>query len=165
MINTDTASYTASPTSFTIAAPVQQTPRARIGLTSRIAARVFAHYLDRQLAAECPPRPGTALSAHAARLESGRERDRVATWLQTLLARALSPERPSPGYVHPNYSAIVEERAIVRRIISLLADRTRPVNAPGVARLRILLSDGTGPLYRGERSGLIEELHVINATI
>jgi hypothetical protein len=47
----------------------------------------------------------------------------------------------------------------------LLLHSPRPVRARGVARLRLLLSDGTGPLYRSGRGSLAAELRGVLAAL
>lgn len=136
-----------------------------VGLTSRVIARFRAHRYDLQLAADVTPEAGSALAAHAARLHSRKQRDHVASWVQNLLAASLSPRQSvllEP--VQANHPPVAEALVAFHRIMARLND-TRPVSARGMARLRLLLRDGTGPCYRGGRGNLTEELHTIIAAL
>ncbi|MGD9619988.1 MAG: hypothetical protein AB7G47_06820 [Mycolicibacterium sp.] len=173
MIHTDTVYFTVPATYFATAGSARQRTRHRgdrAGLLARAAARVLSPRLDRQLAAGCPATAGALLGAHAARLGSSAERHNLASSLRLMLCRALTPghsspsmqyARPAYALLQPNYAAIVAAQATVRRIIALLTDSNRPIKPRAIARLRILLCDGTGPLYQGSRESLVEELHVI----
>lgn len=164
MTRTDAVFFTVPATLFMIPTPAHETTqRARAGLPRRAAARLFAQSLDRQLTASSPPRAGALLNAHAARLTSSRERERLATWVDMLLSRALTPDRSSVtiGFIRPNYAPIADAQESMRRIIALLTDTSRPIGPRGVARLRRLLCDATGPLYWTGRGSAMEELHLI----
>ncbi len=49
--------------------------------------------------------------------------------------------------------------------ITLLLHSPRPVRARGMARLRMLLSDGRGPMYRNGRGSLAAELRGVLAAL
>ena len=49
--------------------------------------------------------------------------------------------------------------------VTLVLHSPRPVRARGMARLRLLLSDGAGPLYRPGSGSLIAELRGVLAAL
>lgn len=126
-------------------------------LEDRLIARMLAPWLDRELA----ERGGRGLSeAHAAReeqLASGRTRRSVARTLDRLIERAENSPRASTAIRSllagsPPCPDQVREAA---PLIALLAARLRsgePLDACGVARLKTLLADRSGPCYVGGRS-------------
>lgn len=86
-----------------------------------------------------------------ARLTSIAEREALARSLRQALAD-LHRDRPAFSShipVHPQRLAICRD---VVDDITLRLHAPQPVRARGMARLRILLSDGTGPLYRSGRA-------------
>jgi hypothetical protein len=109
----------------------------------RIRARMYAARLDRQIeAGACGATP--ALAAHIERITSRTERDKLAAALRVTRAA------PSGGLVFhvPVHAAAVRAAAgSIDEVIDRLRGRS-PVGARGMARLRILLADGGGPLYR-----------------
>jgi hypothetical protein len=121
-------------------------------LTARFRAWLKAATYDRQLAVGVPAQAGTALAAHERRLTSQAEREAVARALRRALHdvrddAVLSSRMPLN---RPNLEAaedLIDD-------ITLRLHSPRPVNARGVARLRQILSDGTGPLYRYGRGDL-----------
>lgn len=131
-----------------------------ISLASRVTARLFAARFDHQLAACAAPEAGSPAAAHAARLASRPERDRLADWLRTLLTAVRTAPRPALIRVPPNYGPVIDAQAAIDHIIDLLTD-TRPVDIGGMARLRILLADGAGPVYLGGWGNLQEELNAV----
>lgn len=123
----------------------------RPSTAARLAARFRAGRLDRLVAVGVPARAGSAQSAHEWRLMSTAEREAIARSLRTSVANAggvgLSSRIPLHG---PNIAAAADViDAVTSRLHSPL-----PVRARGMARLRLVLSDGTGPLYRCGRGDL-----------
>jgi hypothetical protein len=127
----------------------------RPSLVARVTARLRAYHLDRQLAVGVPAPAGSALAVHQARLTSAAEREAIARTLRQALydVRAggapLSPRIP----VHPINVAAAGD---LIDTITLRLHSPRPVSARGMARLRVVLSDGCGPMYqcgRGDLSG------------
>ncbi|MGD9619137.1 MAG: hypothetical protein AB7G47_02815 [Mycolicibacterium sp.] len=134
------------------------------GLFMRVAARLLSDRLDRQLAAGCPATAGALLDAHATRLGSLAARDDLADSMRRLLCRAFTKGPsgwPNCQVAQPKYASIAAAHETVRRSIALLIDRQRPINPRAIARLRILLTNGAGPLYHGGRGSLVKELHAI----
>ena len=126
---------------------------ARPTLRARLAARLMAGRLDRMVAVGVPAAPGSALAAHYARLASPGERQAVARALRRMVKDAVEPgplmSSRIPLHV-PNLTAAGE---LIDTIIVRLQSRG-PVAARGLARLRVLLSDGSGPLFRYGRGDL-----------
>lgn len=169
MINTDVV-YFAVPSNYFAAAgaaPQAVEHGGRASLIVRAAARLMSSRLDRQLAAGYPATAGALLGAHADRLSSRTERDHLASTMRLMLCWALTPGHRAQATaankpaIAPKYASIAAAQPTVRRIIALLTDLRRPINPRAIARLRILFSDGAGPLYQGGRASLVEELHVI----
>jgi len=103
--------------------------------------------LDQQLAEGFGPDPLEDRALRARQLTSPRARRRLA---RSLRARVKDAERPAA----PRLSAAVplSRRAVRSWRESLLGlaerlERPDPVNPCGVARVLVLLTDGTGPLY------------------
>jgi hypothetical protein len=120
-------------------------------LGSRLRARLFAGRLDREAEVGLVPLPGSSLAVHLARLASADERETLANDLRHVLAD-LHPER------------LIACRGVIDDITALLRS-PRPMRARGMARLRILLSDGTGPLYRNDRGSLAAALRGVLAAL
>jgi hypothetical protein len=109
-------------------------------------ARVAASRLDRQLADRVRPEVSDVMFAHASRIVSpsscaslARSVRRVVTIAET--SRGISNRAPL------RRDAIL----FAREAMLELADRLEqpgPLRAEGVAQIRVLLGDGSGPLYR-----------------
>lgn len=136
------------------------------GLVGQITARLTAYRCDRQLVAGVVAEAGSALAAHAARLVSSNERTRLTNSMKELLARANSNRMSARmmRQIEPNYGPVANAQALIGSVIDRLAD-ARPVSAAGVARLRVLISDGVGPLYLGGGGNLTEELQTVMAEL
>ena len=105
----------------------------RPSLTSRLAARLRAGRLDRLVAVGAPAAAGSVLAAHEAP--------------QSLHGILLSSRPP----LHtPNINGAED----LIDTITLRLHSPRPVSARGMARLRQILADGAGPLYRFGRGDL-----------
>jgi hypothetical protein len=128
-----------------------ETTRASVG--TRLVARLRAGKFDRMLAVGVPAPAGSALAVHAARLTSADEREAIAGALRRSVEEARNPDARLSSRVPLNVPNIV---AAENRIdeVTLRLHSPRPVTARGVARLRLLLSDGTGPMYRYGRGDL-----------
>jgi hypothetical protein len=120
------------------------TPR-RIRVSDRLCARLRATRLDAALARGVAPESSPALALRAEALIGP-----VARQLGSNLRRiVLSAQRPLSGPI----IVVPISRALVRETeseLSALAERLLdggPVDARGVATVRILLCDGRGPLY------------------
>lgn len=128
-------------------------PIPRPSMTSRLAARLRASRLDRLIAVGVPAPAGSAQAAHEARLVSTAEREAIARSLRTAVAdargRGLLLSSRVPLNV-PNITAAAE----MIDAVTLRLHSPRPVSARGMARLRQILGDGTGPMYRYGRGDL-----------
>jgi hypothetical protein len=118
----------------------------RSGAAARVRARVHARQLDCALAQGISPDSSACLSVRAHDLIGSRARSMLAQTLRRLVEDAGRPVRPM-------HFAVPICRAKVwrsRHTIQELADRllgSEPLDASGVAQLRLLLSDGAGPVY------------------
>ena len=128
-----------------------EAPRAPFG--TRLAARLLAGRFDRMLAVGVPAPAGSALALHAARLTSADEREAIAHTLRRTLGEARNREAPLSSRVPLNIPNIAAAEDRIDEV-TLRLHSPRPVSARGVARLRVLLSDGAGPMYRYGRGDL-----------
>jgi hypothetical protein len=119
-----------------------------------VTARVRAHTFDHLLAVGVVPEAGSALAAHRARVTSAQEREAIARSLRQALCDARSGTVFSSRLpLHSRNIAAAED--LIDRI-TLRLHSPRPVDARGMARLRRVLSDGSGPLYwygKGDLAG------------
>jgi hypothetical protein len=129
----------------------------RPSLTARLQARTFAAKYDRQVAAGVVPQPGTPLAAHVARLTSVKERENVARAFRRVLQGG-PQARAAVQLRIPMFSNRISDCRDVIDDITLRLHSPRPVSATGMAKLRMLLSDGTGPLYFQGHGILSDEL-------
>lgn len=120
---------------------------------ARMAARLRATKFDRLAAVGGGAPAGGAYAAHCARLTSTAEREAVARSLRRIVrdARGRGPLMSSRVPLHTSNIAAAED---LIDEITLRLHSPRPVGARGMARLRLLLADGTGPLYRYGRGDL-----------
>ena len=120
--------------------------RDRLPLSASLVARLRASALDNQLAEGVEPWRSPAHAARSLRLTSPRRRRAVARSLERLLEDV---ERRPPvvsAVVRPCREQVLEARPLIVAVASLLRS-TRPVDARGVARVVVLLTDGGGPCY------------------
>ena len=157
MSNTDAL----SPTRFAIIGSRSPRPRA-----VRLLAHLRALWLDRQLAAGVVPWHSKVHAVRSLQLTSDRSRRALARSLEHLIEHAeMSRSQLGGG------SAVVipcrEQVREARPVILATAARLRasaPVDARGMARLRLLLTDGTGPCYTpsGRPDALAVELQTVD---
>lgn len=125
----------------------------RPSMAARLIARFRAGRLDRLIAVGVPAPVGSAQAAHEERLTSTAEREAIAWSLRRAVddarGRGVLMSSRLPLHV-PNITAAAD----VITAVTLRLHSPRPVNARGMARLRQILSDGTGPLYRYGRGDL-----------
>jgi hypothetical protein len=133
-------------------------------LATRWRARFLAARLDRDLEAGILPEPGSALALHMARVTSVEERQALARSLRHAVSDPCDTGRVVPMRV-PFHAQRVAACQDVIDDITLLLHSPRPVRARGMARLRTLLSDGRGPLYRNGRGSLAAELRGVLAAL
>ena len=125
----------------------------RPSLAARLTARLRAHQFDRQLAVGVPAPAGSALAVHQARLTSVAEREAVARTLR----RAVHDARRAAPRCRRGFRCIPTNIRAAEDLIDAITLRLhspRPVSARGMARLRVVLADGCGPMYRFGRGDL-----------
>lgn len=126
---------------------------ARVPLGARVKARLFADKYDRMLAVGVPAPAGSALAVHAARLTSADEREAIAGSLRRTVDDARNRDALVSSRVQLNMPNITAAQDRIDQV-TLRLHSPRPVTPRGVARLRVLLADGTGPMYRYGRGDL-----------
>jgi hypothetical protein len=114
------------------------------GVLARAIAHVRGTTLDRKLAAGADPAGSPILAARIAQLTATSRRARIAEGIERITR---SPDRSHRRFeVVPSHAAVGVNR---ERLLELAAwlRRDRPLYARGIAALRLLLVDGTGPVY------------------
>ena len=112
----------------------------RVRVADRTLAHWFGRALDLQLAAGRPATRNRLRAVRAGMLVAPSARRRLAACWTNLISN------PGPRHAPVRWSEV----AAAHREIAELADALRvaqPVSARGVAIARLLLTDGTGPLY------------------
>ena len=125
----------------------------RPSLTARLVAILQAGRFDRMLAVGVPAPEGTALAAHETRLMSVDEREAIARSLRQAVHDAHNGGTPLCSRVPVHQANITAAEDVIDQI-TLRLHSPRPVNPRGMARLRLLLSDGGGPVYQFGRGDL-----------
>ncbi|BBY60789.1 hypothetical protein [Mycolicibacterium sarraceniae] len=146
------------------AAPATAGPQGDAALRTRLKARLLAGRLDREVEVGIVPLPGSSLAAHIARLTSSGEREALAGTLMQALAELRRDRRGFSPHIPVDPERLASCRDVIDDI-TLLLHSPRPVRARGMARLRLLLADGTGPLYRNGRGSLAAELRGVLAAL
>ena len=118
----------------------------RVRMRDRLLARIRVAALDAELAAGASPESSVVLALHAVHLCGPSQRRLLAGSLRRIAASADAPTRSrlkapvcGPAVRH----AGTELQAVIDRLVA-----AGPVSVRGVARVRCLLADGTGPIYR-----------------
>ncbi len=117
----------------------------RVRMRDRLLARLRASALDRELAGGASPESSIALALHAALLCGASQRRVLARSLTRIAAASEASARSrlrAPVCRPAVRGARAELDAVVDRLVA-----SGPVDVRGVARIRSLLADGTGPLY------------------
>lgn len=140
------------------------TEASRISVRDRATARLFAHRMDREIDRGAPVFAGTALASHAGRITSLDERIQLARSLRTALQLARNPERSLAVHVPVHRGATLANAELINEV-TLRLHAALPVRPRGMARLRLLLADGGGPLYRPTRGSLTAQLRGILAAL
>ena len=122
-----------------------------VHLTDRILAWLRAPGLDRRLADGAPPESSLDLAIEAERLTRPAERRVLAGSLERIVAGA-GRSKPDRAGVPVARAAVRSARSELESVAARLQS-SGPVNVRGVARVRVLLSDGMGPLYRAGDTG------------
>lgn len=125
---------------------------------TRFRARWCAHRLDMEIDRGARIRAGSLLAAHALQITSFDEREHLARSLRAVTRR------------HHRFSVPVDHEAVLSNAalidqVALRLHAVTPVRVRGMARLRLLLSDGRGPLYGPGRGSLAAELRGVLAAL
>jgi hypothetical protein len=118
----------------------------RVRWWDRLEARARASALDHELAAGASPDATVPLAVHAGRLCDPAQRRLLARSLTRIVAASDAPVQSrlkAPVCRHAVRQARPELAALAGRLSA-----SGPVAVHGLARVRTLLADGTGPLYR-----------------
>jgi hypothetical protein len=129
------------------------------GVTARVAARVLAGSLDAALIDGADPLSSRRLAARAALLTSRASRSALADGLDQLVAGATHPA--GRARLHAPHAPVQANAALLRELAGALRGPA-PLYAAGIARLRRLLTDGTGPMY-ASRDAITLELELLEA--
>ena len=125
----------------------------KVRLRDRIGARVRAIALERELAEGVPPETCPTLALRAQTLISPSARRSLAREIR----RVVSDARGGHAWLMARIPGHRQAILATADDLEVIADRLDegPAAAQGVARVRVLLTDGTGPLYfRGDTSHL-----------
>jgi hypothetical protein len=114
---------------------------------ARMVVSLLGSTLDAQLARGRPPESNRFLAARAQILVSPAGRRDLAQHWTSLLERVGETPPPRSPRVSLNRPAIARSEGKIREMLALLG-RPLPISARGAAAASMLLSDGTGPLYR-----------------
>jgi hypothetical protein len=136
----------------------------RPSIRAHVTARFFPRHLDSQLSVGAPRPAGSALDIHAARLESDDERHAIARALRNCVIDA-HHGRPFRAGRIPVHRRNVTDAEDVIDMITLRLHSPRHVSSTGMARLRLLLSDGCGPLYQWGHGDLGDRLRAAAAAL
>ena len=132
---------------------VRRDETSRIPYGTRVMARLLAAKFDRMLAVGVRPSEGSPLAVHAERLTSADEREDIASSLRRALHDAGNANAPVSSRVPLNAPNIIAAEDRIDQV-TLRLHSPRPVTPRGMARLRLLLADGAGPMYRYGRGDL-----------
>ena len=141
-----------------------EAPRSfRSQLAARLNARLHAPSLNRELASGIAPWRSPLHAARALQLTRERNRRGLARSLERLIEQAHQPRGQYRGaVVDPCREQVIEALPVLLGIASRLRSAD-PIDARGIARLTILLSDGSGPCYvRIRRNALTDALREIS---
>jgi hypothetical protein len=115
-------------------------------LTARVMAVLHQASLDRQLACGADPGARAQLQARAWHLTRTGMRCAMAQRLEQIVAEVDRPALPRIAAVPVCRDEVRAARSELLRVAALLRE-SHQVDAAGVALVRRLLSDGSGPLY------------------
>jgi hypothetical protein len=118
-------------------------------IRDRLVVRLDPRRLDRALASGTPPEASAPLALRAQQLTEPEERGSIARELRRIIRESRETRRPTLSRIVPNRARISAARDVLIRLAEML-EEPGPVAAGGVAQARILLTDGTGPLYNSE---------------
>ena len=118
----------------------------RARLRERLASRLGATWLDVELARGVPPEARAALALRAQTLGERRTRNALARSLRRILDDARQGSPPRRGQIATLRADVLAATDELERLIERLLE-PGIVAARGLAQVRVLLTDGGGPLY------------------
>jgi hypothetical protein len=118
----------------------------RTRLCTRVGTHLRSHHLDRALASGISPDSSAALSLRAQTLIGGRARATLAGYLRRLVSDAQRPFQPLSVGLPICRRKILRSRITLDALAERLVSRD-PLDVMGVAKVRMLLIDGCGPIY------------------
>jgi hypothetical protein len=131
----------------------------------RVLARIRATSLDRCLAAGENPATDRLLEARAHLIVARHGRLRLAHDWERLLVRARQPVVPRSPQLPVQAVTILAAEHHIRELVASIRRPVR-VDPRGIALARLLLTDGTGPLYSPRRSAdLVPALQAATANM
>jgi hypothetical protein len=132
--------------------------------SARLCARVLAGRYDRQIEGGVIPAPRSPLAVHCARLTSARERNGLIRTLRLVVHDADDRRGCLTARVPVRPAEVRRGADVIDAVCDRLGDPF-PVRARGVARLRILLADGRGPLFHAGSGTLTAALRGVLAAL
>jgi hypothetical protein len=120
-------------------------PLARVRVRDRFVARFQANRLDEMLASGVAPSTEPALAWRARILTGHATRDSLASEVRAVLRAAYAGNRHY-AQVAPRRAAVIDAGAELEAIVHRLMSRGE-VDPRGVAQVRLMLTDGSGPLH------------------
>ena len=132
----------------------------RVTMRDRVSARLHADRWDHALARGSSPEGSAPLALHAQALASASCRRELAASLSRILDAADGNHVPDWNALGPRHHSVhvLSVRREIEALVGLLL-APAPVSTRGVARVRLLLTDGGGPLYRRtDAAALADEL-------
>jgi len=132
----------------------------RVTLRDRLSARMHAERWDQALARGSSPEGSAPLALHAQALASEACRRELAAGLSRILEDAEGGRVPDWNALGPRHHSahVLCARREIEALVGLLL-APAPVSTRGVARVRLLVTDGGGPLYRRtDPTALADEL-------
>jgi hypothetical protein len=135
------------------------------GARARLESIVRGRSLDRQLALAVDPRSSEAIAYRAAKLTGSRTRTALAEGIDRILRSAHGPARALSSAIPPHRGEVAIAAPRLRQLRRILSTETS-VDAAGMARLQLLLTDPVSVLYRPAQSGaLSDEVEAIIASL
>ena len=131
----------------------------RFGLGTRLLANARALSLDQRLVRGADPDSSPILSLRVHRMIGRTYRVRLARELRQLARDARRPSHPFDSTLRLSRE-LLHEQDLVEQIAELL-DGPEAVDARGMAKLELLLRDGSGPLFEYGAGSLRESLECV----
>jgi hypothetical protein len=128
---------------------------ARYSIRDRVRARILPGALDQALASGACEYATAALELRARALQRPSVSYELGSTLRRLLGDAHHP-RGRHARIEPARTRVLAVEQELRLLASRL-QAPQPVAVAAIAKVRVLLSDGTGPLYQGGRDDTLRE--------